>query len=1227
MNRAPSTRSAPGSIQKYVGTAYDEILAVNENLDSIIAVADALPYTLMYLGPSAVPPTTRLDGSELQDGDYYLDTVDEAFHYYIKASDSWTVIDASEIFDARDVTLQAAAAAAISEENAASSESNAANSESGAAVSANSASTYASNASSSSTSAAASAVIASDAATVATTKEAEASNHSSTASDAAIAASNSETSAQNSASSATNSENIASDAAITATTKASEASASAGIALDAQTAAELARDEAVAAASISEPMSEAVYQSLCDMQQKVMAASGFVEWGKVLSGSASINEGLWTFPSAGYENQLLLGRSENNTEGRSKADAPLINANGSLINLNLAASVYTPNKLKFPPAPNGAQSNELNYETEIDPKYGDIAQDLNEAVARCFEGEVKNGDFRFGDDGSWALSGSGAGTATIDNTGFQFNGDNTSASCYMVAEYQFSVSAGNIYQIEFISEYAHPAGEVWIQFALDWGNKYSGEIKAGVNRIEIIGPSDMPSVSIQINPRVVNVLAKFSNVSVRNKDNPVVINRQDYWFTEVWDELIEEKDVFVPGGLVQYGSNSWNGIALSQTWCPDEYAAFFKGDDTKGYFQRWSTMSVEDKAKAWNDPNNHIRQLADGRLVQRRTRIRTIAGKEGSWDYVSPMDAERNKSLSFSEDNPQLRVIPQGLRASSLALGPYSSGNGDYLSQTATTGSGVVEGSGDDGLWGVRSAGNENVGYGGFCIAIPGGLVARYNQGAYHPVWNSSGANSWVSSGDGYGNTWERYGKLITSTRRCFDSNNRVVTIVPHSSGSVGGFIASGYSGRPDDRFYDGIYAANVKDERISARVRPKAEVLEEFKTKAITGEVRGWEKMPFLTPVLAAGGSPFYAPNGWAIGKEVGIFTENHDVTKYSTNLQFKTYRTIHLLASNDEWIEVRCKGDLQSGFRISGDVVAVSTGWTTQAVQLVDDGLNKYYSPAVGVTIYASNINEVNSPSTKHSWTDIIGSPSNIMATFPDGVAAMWVPVVPDGITPYTDFKLNRKAIEFVGDMIYTSDNGDTWLTASATLDEVNNVRNSTSNHPTNRISLFNYTTPANFTEPADNSRVLAIGDVFVTAWNDIAFTGNIISTLINKVATSNAAASAKHVSQMLTLVDKGVLKESGEFPSVIYAYPEHQTVGLYPPNNKSPAIKVLFTLTEVNGRLAVQCRYKELIYDVDWGDDALIPISDNQSTMLDTSGNTVLFGTATLTTPFIYAENEES
>ncbi|MCP5005759.1 MAG: hypothetical protein GY941_17755 [Planctomycetes bacterium] len=48
-----------------------------------------------------------------------------------------------------------------------------------------------------------------------------------------------------------------------------------------------------------------------------------------------------------------------------------------------------------------------------------------------------------------------------------------------------------------------------------------------------------------------------------------------------------------------------------------------------------------------------------------------------------------------------------------------------------------------------------------------------------------------------------------------------------------------------------------------------------------------------------------------------------------------------------------------------------------------------------------------------------------------------------------------------------------------------------------------------------------------------------------------------------------------------------------------------------------------YKEMFYDGSWGDNDQFEITNNQSTLTDDNGNTILYGTASFNTQYFIVE----
>lgn len=106
MSRKPLGNAIPIAINKYINTAYDTILLVAQNLDSIKAVADQVTYLNTYLGESDTPPTKRPNGDPLESGDFYYDN--KAVYYYEASDQSWTKVDPEELKAAAQTALDSA---------------------------------------------------------------------------------------------------------------------------------------------------------------------------------------------------------------------------------------------------------------------------------------------------------------------------------------------------------------------------------------------------------------------------------------------------------------------------------------------------------------------------------------------------------------------------------------------------------------------------------------------------------------------------------------------------------------------------------------------------------------------------------------------------------------------------------------------------------------------------------------------------------------------------------------------------------------------------------------------------------------------------------------------------------------------------------------------------------------------------------------------------------------
>ena len=142
MRRVPALSDDDTGIDREIGSHFDTIKIVADNIDAILEVSANSEYTLKYLGASESSPSERQDGSPIKDGDYFFDTVKNLLVYYDLTEDLWYDIDPaaiksySEAAQAAQTVSEAAQATAITEANKAKTEADRAKTEADRAASA-----------------------------------------------------------------------------------------------------------------------------------------------------------------------------------------------------------------------------------------------------------------------------------------------------------------------------------------------------------------------------------------------------------------------------------------------------------------------------------------------------------------------------------------------------------------------------------------------------------------------------------------------------------------------------------------------------------------------------------------------------------------------------------------------------------------------------------------------------------------------------------------------------------------------------------------------------------------------------------------------------------------------------------------------------------------------------------------------------------------------------------
>ena len=461
-------------------------------------------------------------------------------------------------------------------------------------------------------------------------------------------------------------------------------------------------------------------------------------------------------------------------------------------------------------------------------------------------------------------------------------------------------------------------------------------------------------------------------------------------------------------------------------------------------------------------------------------------------------------------------------------------------------------------------------------------LVQRLNQGAYHPVYNSEGCGLFWSGG---GRRWFQ-GDYAQSTRQCFIDPPRW---------SNSGNLHSDRSGRPTTdpyQYYDAIYAGQVEDLRLSANKQDYSRLLEDSIRKAVAGETRGKGRVVFLKAILATG------------TKTVGVGGKG----------QFAFEKSKVLI--NPSFLEI---GAIEGLVTVDGKSYnVVNVGAVSGAyVSITTDG-NNDGSPS-GLTISGSFWEKLTPEYDILPWVDIIGSPENIAATFPNGVVGQWIPQ--QGVS--SSWSLNRKSTTGSAEVVKTSDNGATWTVSTPTIDGVlNDVKIALDT--STEVTLVPYSSLSNFTAPANNSVVVgSLGNVVISGNHDIQLGNRLQPSLIGLVNTSKTTWGRDDKVGGQVLLQDYVIAEG--LINNYHALPTHNPIKISAPQNNSPAVKALYNLTSKDGLLYIQYHGNELKYKADaevgkdkWGDTTpatplsspygTIPIINGEGTMTNLNGEVV-------------------
>ncbi|HCM0785620.1 TPA: hypothetical protein N2754_002140 [Vibrio parahaemolyticus] len=1005
----------------------------------------------------------------------------------------------------------------------------------------------------------------------------------------------------------------AEQAASTATQKATQAAASATSAAQSKTDAQTLKTQTEALANETKQVAEEIksgsyvgWQIYCQSEANMkaqralasneFAASGFVHYGLQLADATrhAINEGLWQSDTSG---SLVLGRSKKSTNsGTSKTDFAQTHIAGFITKIisNNGSPDNVQSPFKFPEAPNGTVIYDssgncrgsgkatLDLTKDVDPKYGDVASSVNEAVARAFEGYLPNGDFRNSTVG-WGTTPSGdmtvaSGEMTVTNLA-----NNGSLRCtthptlpagQWLLEATVKCPSGKVFWLNLYNPTDNNKPVIFTGTG-NW-QKVSGVVTTTV-------PTTTSNIYIQNRSGAIQTFT-VKDYRVAPASEEVVINRVDMFGFEYFLEEISKANPFVyPYGCIQSKLTSIEGIATKESNRLITYYSVFDGDTTsKGKGVDFWAATDDQKRALVSNPDHNIYLLDDGRLVQWRVRQRTIAGiGNDKWFNLNPAASPNNVYLQFTSSATTTAnfVKPQGKREDSQ---PYALSH-DYTQ-----------------AYGSQSGGNTNKGifkanhkdlYGvdGQCYFLVCGVVPRLNQGAYHPSYNPMGAAEWLKQGDTLGQ-WYLRPEFSRSTALCFhECQSHNGSVGKRLTGKIGGT-----SGRPDGKFYDAIYASGqggVIDYRTPAKDMSSKEEASKIFQKVVNGTYRGEETL--------------YGSKVYRIGTATTGFSVNNyrrfdcasvtDVGLTITVGKGRADNTPHndLNTPRLGFIYDAKTGGLWKVTSFIQDEAGVSRIYTSLASEGAPAGTytDLYFigspnAPYVTTGAQGSEIANLytNIPASGNFFQqDVIGSPANILTTpaLANGWIGSWNPKFH---TNYNTIVGTRKNVLGAVARRYTDNLGTAWGSDSPAWDSAKNTFVASSLQPTGRVEIWEYTAFAKQAKSSVKKKVLnayeGVGNVWATSGygRDKDWGVLLQESLTGKVGVSDKTddlayqftLSRVSIHSALHIVDDSVGRK-----------PAHSPLTITAPSNNSNGVKALWYQTAYNQQCSLNFAWNELVY----------------------------------------------
>ncbi|KAF7770020.1 hypothetical protein PCIT_a2964 [Pseudoalteromonas citrea] len=169
--------------------------------------------------------------------------------------------------------------------------------------------------------------------------------------------------------------------------------------------------------------------------------------------------------------------------------------------------------------------------------------------------------------------------------------------------------------------------------------------------------------------------------------------------------------------------------------------------------------------------------------------------------------------------------------------------------------------------------------------------------------------------------------------------------------------------------------------------------------------------------------------------------------------------------------------------------------------------------------------------------------------------------------------------KGISTIGNATRTTDDGITWQQVTSSVDSItNNIQDTWGD---GHVGLVTYETLSNFTEPSNSSVVVGgVGNVYATQSRLIDYGNRLQAALTGNIGKRQGGAYLQEyvpVTKHTNYAPTGTLG----WTSATGDEPLHTPLSLDTPNDSSPAVKALSTVTEKDGLLYLQLHGAELKY----------------------------------------------